>query len=210
MVKIHGLDKYRPEAVARPVDYWVALANEKVRVEDVINEYFAPDLPIPYQSTSWKTSCPFQFEHEDFGFEKQFRVYSETNSCYCFKMHGHMDPVILWQSRLPGANRRVAAIDLLETYGIETKTKNWKERFRETAAERTMILDPAPVMQAFQVMLHSLPDYGKRQFEADVIDDVDVCLKEIARKVPTFHTYETMARWYSSLTGIFIERYSRV
>lgn len=210
MVRPAGLDKYRPDAISRPVDYWVALANENVRVEDVINEYFSPDLPIPYHSTSWKTSCPFQFEHEDFGFEKQFRVYSETNSCYCFKMHGHMDPVILWQSRLPGSTRRQAAIDLLETYGVETKTKSWRERFREAQAEKQSSFDPAPVMQAFQVMLSSLPDYGKRQFDGDVIETVDQYLQEIQKTVPTFKSFKALDDWFNFIKGMFIERYTRV
>lgn len=209
-MKIPGLDKYRPQAENRPVDYWVALANDRIRVEDVINEHFAPDLPIPYHSTSWKTSCPFEFEHEDFGFEKQFRVYSETNSCFCFKMHGHMDPVILWQSRLPGLSRRQAAIDLLESYGIDTKTKNWRERFKETLAESEASFDPAPVKRAFQVMLISLPDYGRRQFEGDVITDVDTALKEIERKVPEFKSRKQLERWFNAVKGMFIERYTDV
>ena len=210
MPKIAGLDKYRPDVVARPVDHFISLANDKVRIEDVINTYFDPDYPIPYNATSWKTSCPFQYEHEDFGFEKQFRVYSETNSAYCFKMHGHLDPVILWQSRIPGATRRQAAIDLLETFGIETKTKHWRDRFREARAEKQMQFDPGPVVQAFQVMLQSLPDYGRRQFEGDVIEDVDVCLKEIVEKVPTFSSLEDMEVWFNHLKDIFIERYRGV
>jgi hypothetical protein len=206
-MKIPGLDKYRPQASAQPVDFWVALANERVRIEDVINQHFNPDLPVPYHTTSWKTSCPFAFEHEDFGFEKQFRVYSETNSCYCFKMHGHMDPVSLWQSRLPGLTKRQAAIDLLETYGIDTKTRNWRERFRETQAEAASAFDPGPVKRAFQVMLLSLPDYGKRQFDEDVIADVDTVLKEIEEKVPKFRSRKSMERWFDSVKGMFAERY---
>lgn len=209
-MNIPGLDKYRPKADSRPEDYWVALANEKVRVEDVINEHFAPDLPIPYHTTSWKTSCPFEFEHEDFGFEKQFRVYSETNSCHCFKMHGHMDPVYLWQSRLPGLSRRQAAIDLLETYGIDTKTKNWRERFRETQAEADVEFDPMPVKRAFQAMLRTLPDYDHRQFDGDVITDVDTVLSEIEQKVPTFKSAKQLQSWFNAVKGMFIERYAGV
>lgn len=104
----------------------------------------------------------------------------------------------------------MAAVDLLETYGIETKTKNWRERFRETQVEKQMAMDPGPVMQAFQTMLHSLPDYGKRQFDGDVIADVDVCLQEIANKVPQFKSYKALQNWYYALTGMFTERYMDV
>jgi len=205
-----GLDKYRPDVTARPVDYWVALANEKVRIEDVINQYFHPDLPVPYGSTSWKTSCPFQEEHEDAGFEKQFRVYADTNSCYCFKMHGHMDPVYLWQTRLPGASRRQAAIDLLETFGVETKTKHWRERMLERKMEKDIAFDPEPVMRAFQTRVQSLPDYDKRQFEGDVIEDVDTALREIQEKVPHFKTFKELERFFYSLTDMFAMRYRDV
>lgn len=208
MASIAGLDKYRPQAVARPVDYWVEMANSKVRIEDVINEYFNPDLPVPYDATAWKTSCPFQEEHADHGFEKQFRVYSETNSCYCFKMHGHMDPVTLWQSRLPGTTRRQAAIDLLETYGIETKTRHWRERFRETQMEKEVEFDPVPVIRAFQLMLHSLPSYSRLQFDGDVIEAVDLALKEIAQKVPLFTSVRSLEVWFNDLKGAFIEWYA--
>jgi hypothetical protein len=209
-MRIPGLDKYRPKVEDKPVDYFVAMALEKVRIEDVINQYFNPDLEIPYNTTSWKTSCPFQFEHEDYGFEKQFRVYSETNSCYCFKMHGHMDPVSLWQARLPGATRRQAAIALLEAFGIETNTKHWRERFREAQDLRDEPFDPAPVKRAFQTMLHSLPDYDKRQFDGDVITDVDTALGEIERRVPEFKSSKQLEMWFNSLKGVFIERYARV
>jgi hypothetical protein len=210
-MEIPGLDKYLPKAEEKGEDYWVDRANELIRVEDVLNKHFNLGEEIPADTDRWRTYCPFGYEHEDGGRVKELRIYTSSNTCYCHKMHGNMDPVRLWQHHLGfDRSRRKSAIDLLETYGISTRSKSYQEVYKEVSEGAQVELVAPPVIQAFHSYVRSFPDYWQRQFDEPVIELMDTIITLIQAKVPTFRDFEELAPWYIKLKEIFRKKYTDV
>lgn len=207
---IPGLDKYRapePERKLTWADQMVAKANEEVRIEDLLNDHWG--IFVPRDAQSWKAYCPLGYEHRDGGLEKNFRVYSESNSCNCFALHGFMSPVMLWRTRV-GGSFKDAALSLLTEYEIEFRTLSYQERFetlQEVSEEKK--IDPEPLVQALKIFLRSHPNYDVRQYDEDVLRVVnlligeaqELCSRSTIRKEEVELWYEAARSRLSRLLG---------
>ena len=136
----------------------VRRANSEVSVFDVLEEHFQIRVP---REGSYKTYCPFAFEHADGGVEKQFRTYASTNSCYCFELHGWMGPVKLLQLK-EDLEPVAAATKLLDAKGL-LKPKDPHERWAEVMAERSRedIGSPNYLVEALNSYLGTHPAYSE-------------------------------------------------
>lgn len=193
-----GSQKYRPDEIEKDKpwdDPLVVRANDEVPITVLLREYWK--LAIPEGAESWKVSCPFAGEHKDGGADRQFRVYSSTNSGWCFSVHGFLTPVRLWQMRVGSPTLKDAARDLLIKFGIRIKEPSWQERFaliRAEATERHTITAEAMV-EALQVYLRGLPAYTTRQFDTDVLTHVNSLLVDIQQFCTRGATLEEARRW---------------
>lgn len=160
-------------------------ADKEVPIAEVLAEC---GIVVPSEIVgSWKTSCPFAYEHADGGLDKNCRTYP-TNHMFCFASHGTLRPtqIIARKRRM---TRMQAAETLLDERGLlkpRTARDMWQaadERAREvhntlgkhtdavTALQRAVAdlplddFDPA-VQQAWQEVLRNLdtvmanPDSG--------------------------------------------------
>lgn len=202
------MDKYRPAEPQVKTNWFVEKANSEVRIEDVLNDHFTMDTPVPYDARSWKTSCPFRDEHLDGGLDKQFRVYSDTNTCHCFESHGTFDPVRLWMQG-PGVGQRFveAAISLLEAYGIDTHTKTYQERFEASveASRAPQTLDPVPVVAGLNVYLGVIPEYVSRQYDEDVVELLAEAISQINSHCET-DSLDEFLPFYSRLKSDLVDK----
>jgi hypothetical protein len=138
-----------------PKRNYVERADREVSIFDVLTDFF--NINVPRSGISYKTYCPFAFEHEDGGTDKGFRTYPGTGTAYCFVMHGKLTPVrLIAYSR--GWRYDRAARYLLDRYGLLHRP--WPERWAELQAERSMsvgIGDPQELVAALHDGIRTHP-----------------------------------------------------
>lgn len=176
-----------------------------VKITAVLNDHF--DVVVPSDiapGTSWKTMCPFAWEHGDGGMDKNYRVYGSSNSSYCFAMHGQMNPVRLFQLKLD-IRPVEAAQRLLEAYG-QASGRSWRERYSELvdARERAShsVGSTPYLVEALHLALSKHPRYFESQFttsfaqalEAE-LERLDYLLVQLAQSGET-ETDSAVRRWY--------------
>jgi len=199
-MSLPGGEKYLPPSSSdldssKPWNHpLVLLANEKVRIEDVLNDHYG--LNVPYGADRWKSRCPFAYEHADGGLDKQFRVFSTDNYGHCYESHGHLDPVRLWKMKSYAPTLLDAAKGLLEAYGIETKPKSLDERVADLQKQEEFHSDPSAVSQALQVFLSRLSGYEDRQYDDDVLRSVNSVLKAVPNVCAQAESQEEVERWF--------------
>lgn len=134
----------------------VEWADREVSVFDVLSDFFS--IRVPREGSSYKTWCPFRYEHED-QMDKGFRTYPDTNSAYCFPLHGRLGPVRLIVIEKEWGYQRAARF-LLDHYGLSDKP--WRERWRELQTERSAarpVGDPQAIIVALTEALQAHPNY---------------------------------------------------
>lgn len=199
MSPLPGADKYlTAEKSSKSVDPRVQLANDKVRIEEVLTKYF--NTYVPYQAHSWKVRCPFFFEHDDGGIDRQFRVYSATNTGYCFALHGTLTPVRLWSIRGSFRTQREAATALLDTFGVSYREPPYWERVRglQETIESRPVADPQIMVQAIQYFLRNLEGYEAHQYDTEVLLRVNSILGEVHSICAEARSVEEVEQWYQA------------
>lgn len=98
---------------------------------DVLNDFAGAGVEFGVKSAKW--DCPWNYEHGDGGLDRGFRVYPDTNTAYCFIIHGSMDPVRVVQIQ-EGVPRAVAAKRVCEKYGL--RKPPWRDRYAQLVLER--------------------------------------------------------------------------
>lgn len=182
----------------------IALADE-ISIEDVLNDLF--DIDVPKGSDTWKTYCPLGHEHSDAGRSKAMRIYTESNSAYCFSHRMRFTPVILAQLKFDKSRRRSAQL-LLDHYEINYGPRTLEERWNTLGP----ISDPTGVDESllrgmFLAHLHTLPGYVEQQYEPEVMDVVNKVLLS-ADLIDSDASYDTIDEWLT-LAKEFIENYWR-
>jgi len=189
-----GMEKYlRTESEpVKNLPLPIRLADEKVPIESVLSLL---GVDVPENAVSWKVYCPFGDEHFDSGQSKAMRVYSETNSCMCFAMHGSMGPTRLWAYHT--RKRPVwAAEDLLARFGIRTTPKPYWERMRELRNKVEPVLDRDALWQAMMTKLESCPEYQRHQYDTEVLRVVN-WIQSKMNSLDDDISSEELETWYS-------------
>lgn len=170
----------------------IDLANEFVSVIKVLR-WSGTYVPEVSYGRSWKTRCPFgEFYHLDRGSEKCLRVYSDTNSAYCFQGCGYITPVSLY-SKVSGLTWPEAAEELLKREGYEeiSDSEKWKQ-----ASEQRKSIDPNYLSSALQVYCSKIAkgQWNSLQYDSLILGNLKNCLDLLS-----LVTTEERARdWLSS------------
>jgi hypothetical protein len=174
--------QYRQPQAPVQAGWWndpvVKMANEKVSVVSVLNDHFG--MQVPEDADGWKTTCPFYYEHEDGGIDRQFRVWAASNRSWCFAMHNVLDPVNLWRYRKFFPTGRDAAESLLTAYGIDFRPKPYQERMAALRGRtEAYVADPDVIVQVLTLYLARLPGYDEAQYRPEVLRTVNLVLSEV-------------------------------
>lgn len=145
-------------------------AETEVKIEKVLLDQFG--IESVEDSGGWKTHCPLGAEHSDGGTSKSMRVYSDSNSAWCFSHSTRFTPVKLWQLRHPG-NRVEAAVEMLEHYGFRTTPPTLDERWESLEHEEEEVI-PEEVGELHDALITfartTLPNYECHQYRSEVLD----------------------------------------
>ncbi len=111
----------------------IDLANT-IPLATIFSEFYGIEVPETDEfSRSYKTYCPFQFDHPN-PIDRNFRYYPTTNSSYCFEVHGLLTPVRL-TAMARDRGTKEAAMFLLQHYG-KLRPKKWEDRWQELVLAR--------------------------------------------------------------------------
>lgn len=170
-------------------------ANQEVSVFDVLEEHF--DLRLPREGSSYKSYCPFQFEHP-VEWEKNFRSYPGTNTTYCFEMHGALGPVRLIQLK-EDIGPIEAATKLLDAKGL-LKPKDVGERWAEVIAEREKknLGSASYMVEALNTNLAMHPSYADGSISSGFMDVMEEQLNVLDIILNDPRASDVVVRaWYS-------------
>lgn len=167
----------------------VSIANEQVSLVELMN-VLGHDCPVPPEGRSVKVSCPFGFEHSDYGHEAAFRVYS-SNTGFCFAGHGFMTPVWLaaqsWDvSPEEAAKRLLAHIGWVDTSSVENARA---------------LLDPSEPEVDVDALREALRVWCTRQDDWTVFEyhkAVNEALAQLTSLLPLVHDGADASKWLDS------------
>lgn len=196
MASLPGSEKYREKFADRPqtwFDWLLARAQDEIRIEEILNVYFGYN--IPYEARSWKTRCPLAAEHEDGGLDKQFRIYSESNTAYCFESHGRFDLLRLWQMHTHISKKQDAVIDLLEVFEVPYRDVPYQEKFVQIK-EKRLNVSVESVVASMNLFLFSLPRYSELQYSPEMLSGMEDFLSQIKDVCEKAKRFEEVNEWF--------------
>lgn len=149
-----------------------------IPIQWLFRDFFGSHVPEDLQR-SWKTDCPFAFEHYDGGKDKNFRVY-QTNTAYCFDVHGMLTPVRLasmhWDLSPVRAARRLE--DKYER-GHRPYWERMKEMILQQEVAEELKVSPQSAVAALHMRLSQDERYVRRQFDQDVTKATETILEAL-------------------------------
>jgi hypothetical protein len=181
-----------------------------VSIIDVLQDDFSIHVPFDDKlDRSWKTSCPFAYEHSDGGLDKQYRVYAHTNTSFCFEMHGLLTPVRLIAYKYTYSPQR-AATSILEHYGL-LKPKDYRERYQELVLARTRedsALQTEYLVEALQSSVRAVnPDAQfDVAFQATFAEALSTLDDLAQRRV----SLDDISKWYSAARTALTEKAAQI
>lgn len=169
----------------------ISLANSKIGIDTVarkLNVY----LPDYTAISSFKTYCPFgALYHADGGDSKSFRLYTESNTAYCFAGCGHFTPVKLF-AYANDLSLEEAAQDLLDEIGYveETIETRWA-KLQETDEK----VDTDFLSEALKVFCSRIDkEWELDQFDQEIAFLLNRCLSLLS----AVRTEEDAAKWFKA------------
>lgn len=138
----------------------------KIPIEQVLLDQF--NIDVPADAGSWKTNCPLESEHSDGGIRKSMRVYSNSNSSWCFSHGMKFTPVYLWQLAT-GLPKIRAAYDLLNTYGQSFRVQGYAERWDAMNEKEVKGIEVDNLREAIRLFASTLPQFSIRQYDPQVM-----------------------------------------
>lgn len=181
----------------------VDMANSNVPIETVLKDLF--NIDVPPDAGDWKAPCPLGSEHSDGGRSKAMRVYSDTNSAWCFSHSKTFTPFSLWQLAHNTRAKKVPALEMLEKYGISTSPPSTEERWnRLDAAAEGGPVDVEHLKDIYISFLRTLPGYGTLQYEDEVLDIVSKTLRTLDN-LPSGAAYDTLGEWLETAKKLMRE-----
>ena len=171
---------------------WIQLANDQVRISDVLASVDIFVQSAELSSRSRKIHCPFgKFYHSDSGLEKTMRVFHESNSAYCFRCNQSYDPVSL-ASAIWDVSRNAAALRLLDDAGF--KPKSLEERWNDAVGSLKVEVDLLSLADALKVYCSGIAsDWTIRQLDDTVAVKLNACLELLS----SVHTEQDAEKWLS-------------
>lgn len=161
--------KYLPPDVKRPLtyrDHIIELANTQAPIHLILDDLY--DIKVPEFSSSWKIHCPYGEEHKDGGRSPNCRVYSSSNSVFCFEQHFRMPPVNLYWRKYDHRSLFDAAKHVVADYSLQPPEEDYRERFaRLSSRPSNEVYD---IFEALQVLLSENSRYKKYQFESEILN----------------------------------------
>lgn len=154
---------------------YVDLANKVVSIYYVA-KLIGLDIPEhAKEMKSYKTHCPLgDFYHSDGGVDPAMRVYSETNSAYCFRCAESFSSVRLY-ARVNDLKQNEAADFLLLSTGYKHETM--EDLWAEYNTEITAPPDQATLALALKIYCARIDSkWSKNQFNKDVSKMYTKCL----------------------------------
>ena len=161
----------------------------QVPIETVLYELFGID--VPPGAGEWKTYCPLGQDHSDGGTSRAMRVYSESNSAYCFSHGRSFTPVAIWMLK-HGGPRFKAAREMAAHYEISTKPKTAEERWNSLNDSQEREIDTEVLRTSLINYARTLKGYDAHQFEAM---DLLTAILRTADDLSGEATYDTMKEW---------------
>lgn len=141
-----------------------------------------------YGYGSIKSYCPFSFLHTDGGASKAFRVYSATNSAYCFAGCGRFTPVTMIATAKDMSSEDAADWILTKVGYVE---ENYQDQWD------ALVKDPPPpdrdsLTEALKLACARMDSrWEDRQFEDEVARRFVACLALL----PKVNTAEDATTW---------------
>lgn len=172
---------------------WMLLAQQVVPIGEVLSDLFG--IEVPYGEGAWKVECPLGYEHRDGGARRDMKVFTETNTAYCFNHREQFDNVTLWRI-LHGdkVSWNQSSIDLLKHFEVMQRFTDPDERWDRLDSEKDTEVDQVNVKDSLRLFATSLPNYSVHQYRDEVLDTMrDLYLK--ANELPNNASYDTMDAW---------------
>ena len=186
------LTKYLKQDTA-PVSQTTLLieqANALESTRELLVQHF--NLYIPEQgSVSIKLACPWKFEHKDGGKDKAMRYYFDTDTAFCFRDHGVIDPVYI-NSMVWGQTRKKTARTMLERAG-RLRRESYSKRMQDLlqGQEKENSANQAYAFEALNLALRDVPEYTSNQFNPSVLGAKNICTE----KFNPAWSFTEVSRW---------------
>lgn len=197
MSTLPGSDKYRVVEPPRQLTWEqqvIQKAKTEIRIEDVLQKYY--DIDVPYEAVSWKVRCPYAYEHADGGLDKQFRVYSDSNTGWCFEMHGRVDNLSLYRDQHPYLNYFDAAKSLLEDFDIDFHRKSYREVYEDIVSEKRVDLRYQDIVDAMKLYVSAFPQYVEHEYDGEVVQRINDFNSVVKAKCSNHGSLEEIVQWY--------------
>lgn len=150
----------------------VAVANEVISIATVCRWL---GVEVPDDPTRAKLYCPFgEFNHSDGGREPAFRIYTDSNSAYCFACSESFTPVKMYARMTDNGNWKAVALILLAKIGYRGMDPElaWRQ-----AQQYQPEIDRSQLAEALKTYCRrSDPAWRTRQFDAFVAARLTRCL----------------------------------
>lgn len=172
----------------------VALADGQVSILEVCRQ-IGIDVPdeLMMGRASMKVFCPQgDVFHGDGGTDPTFRIYSDTNSAYCFKCNKLFTPVSLYAIS-KGVTRTEAAKYLLEVIGFNYRVPELDHKTLLLTVDKPV--DYAYLSDALKVYCGRIcSDWETRQFSSEISEKLAKCLELL----PRVKSKDEVAAWLSA------------
>lgn len=165
----------------------IQIANERVSITDALDMVGAS--VGQYAAASMKLYCPFgHVFHQDGGAERAMRVYTDTNSAYCFAGCGYFSPVKLVSMFREISEEQAAEALLIETNYVAPDYESvWDDLMNSKPT-----VDTASLAEALKVACSRMdPRWDETQFEEPLSGKLTQCLGLL----PKVHTQEDATKW---------------
>lgn len=168
-----------------------AIANRVVPITDACRLIGISVYGISNGSSA-KLQCPWaEIWHSDGGYAKSFRIYENTNSCFCFACSMVFSPVSLY-ALYHDLTHHDAAVQLLDVVGYTALNLHatW-----EDVLTKPDEVDHQALIQALTLYCARVcPDWPERQFDERVSRIMLTCFKLVDKVA----SGEDSARWLSA------------
>lgn len=157
------------------------------------------------EGASYKERCPFgDVMHSDGGVAKAFRIYTETNSAYCFSCRAAYTPVKLY-AEAKELRRQEAALSLLEEVGW--KPVSQAQRWAELVAPAKESVDLSMLALALRTYCARVcPEWDELQLSPEISEMLGKCLALLDR----VHTEEEAQQWLETCKSVMLKKLEAV